>query len=256
MSDSTRDFYEGLADEYRFLYADWNASVKRQGGVLEALLTELHVPPGGTVLDGAAGVGTQAIGLAERGYRVTATDLSPSSLEKLQQEALRRGLAIPSRTADLRALDAAVPGSFDAVIAMDNALPHLSAEDLPRAAAQMRARLRPGGALLVSARDYDQLRAQRPRFDRQQVTDGPEGRRITFQVWDWAEDGSRYALEQFVIRQTAPGTYEAHGHRGEYRAVGREELTGALASAGLVAVRWRPPEETGFHQPILSAVAP
>lgn len=256
MSDSTRDFYESLADEYRLLYADWNASVKRQGEVLEKLLTELRVLPGSAVLDCAAGVGTQAIGLSERAYHVTATDLSPASLEKLRQEALRRGLTIPSRAADLRMLDAAVSGSFDAAIAMDNALPHLSAEDLPRAVAQMRARLRPGGALLVSARDYDQLREQRPRFDRQQVTDGPEGRRITFQVWDWAKDGSRYALEQFVIRQTAPGQYEAHGHRGEYRAVGREELTFALTSAGLTDIRWRPPEETGFHQPILSAVAP
>jgi glycine/sarcosine N-methyltransferase len=255
MSDSTRDFYESLADEYRFLYADWNASVKRQGGILEMLFSALGVPPGGTVLDCAAGIGTQAIGLAERGYRVTATDLSPSSLEKLQQEAARRGLSIPTRTADLRALDASL-GTFDAVIAMDNALPHLSEEELPRAAAQMRARLRPGGAFLISVRDYDQLRAQRPRFDRQQVTDGPEGRRITFQIWDWSEDGSRYSLEQFVLRQTAPGQYEARGHRGEYRAVGREELTRALTAAGLTSVHWRAPEETGFHQPILSARAP
>ncbi|HEY3353613.1 MAG TPA: class I SAM-dependent methyltransferase [Polyangia bacterium] len=256
MSDSTREFYEGLADEYRLLFADWNASVKRQGGVLEGLLTELGVPPGGAVLDCAAGVGTQSIGLTERGYRVTATDLSPASLEKLREEAARRGLTIPTRPADVRALDAAVPDTFDAVIAMDNALPHLSAEDLPSAVAQMRARLRPGGAFLISVRDYDALRAQRPRFDRQQVTDGPGGRRITFQIWDWAEDGSRYALELFVVRETAPGKYEALGHRAEYRAVGREELVGALRAAGLTDVRWRAPEESGFFQPVLSARAP
>jgi len=47
MSDSTRELY-------RLLFADWNASVKRQGGILEKLLTELHVPPGGTVLDCAS----------------------------------------------------------------------------------------------------------------------------------------------------------------------------------------------------------
>jgi glycine/sarcosine N-methyltransferase len=256
MSDSTRDFYEGLADEYRLLFADWNASVKRQGGVLEKLLTGLGVPPGGTVLDCAAGVGTQSIGLAERGYRVTATDLSPASLEKLQQEAARRGLSIPSRTADLRTLGTSVSETFDAVIAMDNALPHLSAEDLPRAVAQMRERLRPGGAFLISVRDYDQLRAQRPRFDRLQAADGPDGRRITFQIWDWAEDGSRYALEQLVFRQTAPGTYEGRGHRAEYRTVGREELIRTLADAGLTGVRWRPTEESGFFQPVLSARAP
>jgi len=256
MSDSTRDFYEGLADEYHLLFADWNASVKRQGGVLEALLRELGVPPGGSVLDCAAGIGTQAIGLAERGYRVTATDLSPAALEKLRTEAARRDLKIPALPADLRSLDHALQETFDAAIAMDNAFPHLPAEDLAPAAAQMRARLRPGGALMLSVRDYDQLRAQRPRFDRQQIIDGPDGRRITFQVWDWAEDGSRYVLEQFVLRQTAPGRWETHGHRAEYLAVGRDELERALAAAGLADIRWRPPESTGFFQPILTARAP
>ena len=252
--DPVLGFYESLADDYRLIFPDWEATVRRQGEVIDRLLRELGVPPGGAVLDCAAGIGTQALGLAERGYRVTATDLSAGLLEKLRQEASRRKLDVPAHPADLRALDAVIPDRFDAVIAMDNVLPHLpTEEDLTRAAAQMLARLRPGGAFLTSVRDYDELKTQRPRFDRATVS--PDGRRVTFQVWDWAEDGSRYSLKQFVLQERG-GRWETHCHPGEYRAVGREELERSLRAAGLASVKWRPPEATGFFQPILAARAP
>ncbi|HVE81415.1 MAG TPA: SAM-dependent methyltransferase, partial [Myxococcales bacterium] len=146
---------------------------------------------------------------------------------------------------------------FDAVLAFDNALPHLPTfEDLALAASQMRARLRPGGAFLISVRDYDQLRQERPRLTSERVFDAPAGRRITFQLWDWDPDGAGYALEQLILRERSPGRWETHSSRGRYRAVGREELERALSSAGLRDVRWRPPDATGFYQPILTARAP
>jgi SAM-dependent methyltransferase len=257
MSDPALDFYESLADDYRLLFGDWNATVERQAAVLGTLLSAMGVPPGGSVLDCAAGIGTQAIGLAARGYRVTATDLSPAPLEKLRQEAAARKLSIPSRTADLRSLDAAVTDQFDAVIAMDNALPHLPTEDdLALAIRQMRSRLRPGGAWVASVRDYDQLRKERPHFSREQVMDTPAGRWITFQLWDWAPDGSGYGLEQFVLRESGGGRWETHCHRGRYRAVGREELERSMEAAGLTQVQWRTPDSTGFFQPILTGRAP
>ncbi|MGW2268945.1 hypothetical protein [Streptomyces yangpuensis] len=40
----TRGFYDGLADRYEFVYADWNASVARQGRALDALLTAALAP--------------------------------------------------------------------------------------------------------------------------------------------------------------------------------------------------------------------
>jgi glycine/sarcosine N-methyltransferase len=33
-----------------------------------------------------------------------------------------------------------------------------------------------------------------------QVVDDPEGRRIAFQVWDWASDGRSYTFKQFFLR--------------------------------------------------------
>ena len=52
---------------------------------------------------------------------------------------------------------------FGAVLAFDNALPHLdSDEDIRQALASMRARLHAGGKLLVSLRDYGPLMSERP----------------------------------------------------------------------------------------------
>src|ERR1043165_1318717 len=153
VADPVLGFYESLADEYRLIFADWDASVRYQAEVLEKLLRELGAPPARTRLDCAAGVATQAIGLAQRGYRVTATDLSPGLLAQLRREASNRKLDIPSHAADLPTLAAAPQPRVDAAIARDDVLPRLPAEqDITRAASQTRARLRPGGAFITSVR--------------------------------------------------------------------------------------------------------
>lgn len=52
----------------------------------------------------------------------------------------------------------AVPGMFAAVLASDNAVPHLlTADDLAAAAGSMRGRVRDGGLLVAGMRDYDAL---------------------------------------------------------------------------------------------------
>jgi SAM-dependent methyltransferase len=103
------------------------------------LLRELGVALG-SVLDGSCGVGTQAIGLAQAGYRVTATDISPTSVERCAREAGTRGLDIATAVADLRVLD--VDGSHDAVVTFDNACAPArrqgrrgASHDMPRASA-------------------------------------------------------------------------------------------------------------------------
>lgn len=86
-----RAFYDELADRYDLLYADWRASTARQGRALDALLTAGLGPGPHRVLDSACGIGTQALGLAALGHRVTGTDLSPGSVAR----AARRGTGRP-----------------------------------------------------------------------------------------------------------------------------------------------------------------
>ncbi|MDG4858985.1 class I SAM-dependent methyltransferase [Streptomyces sp. T-3] len=112
----------------------------------------------------ACGIGTQALGLALRGHRVTGTDLSPAAAARVRGEAAGRGLTVPTAAADMRELPF-LDGAFDVVVCTDNSLPHL---------------LRPHGLLLVSTRAYDAMLRERPLATPPAVSARPEGRVASF----------------------------------------------------------------------------
>lgn len=256
MDDPVRAFYDELADAYHLLFADWQWSITYQQGVLETVIAARLGAGTFDVLDCACGIGTQAIGFARLGHRVTASDLSPAAIARLQREAAAAGLAIDTHVADLRTLAAQVPGQFNAVVALDNALPHLRTEaEVRQAVANMAAKLRPGGLLLASIRDYDRLAQERPQGDGPRVFDGPTGRRIAFQVWDWAADGETYELHQFILQPEVDGWRTDHFITG-YRALRRAELTRAAEAAALVEIAWFEPDVSGYYQPIIAARKP
>lgn len=253
MKEDVRTFYDELAADYHLLFADWQASMERQGVALDRLIRQALGAGPKRVLDCACGIGTQAIGLARRGYLVHATDLSPAAIARARQEAENSGVDIAFGVADLRTLAEQVAGEFDVVLACDNALPHLLDDaDLRRAVANMVAKLQPGGLLLASTRDYDALVQERPRTEGPRVLDGPDGRRITFQVWDWTADGGYYALHQFIVRQDGE-IWRTHHFATAYRALLRVDLEKALREAKLRDITWHEPAESGFFQLIISA---
>jgi SAM-dependent methyltransferase len=255
MGSSVRSFYDGLAADYHLLFEDWPQAVRRQGGVLDRLLREPLGDRPLTVLDCCCGIGTQAIGLALLGQRVHATDLSPEAVGRAAREAARFGVSLTLGVADVRALPDHVQGAFDAAIACDNSLPHLlTDDDLRRGVAGMAGALRSGGLFLASTRDYDTLARERPAATPVRVLAGLP-RRVVFQVWDWSADGRTYHVHQFILKDEGGGWRTAH-HAGQYRALRRDELTGALRGAGLGDIRWYTPEESGYYQPVVTAPKP
>ena len=118
--------------------------------------------------------------------------------------------------------------------------------------ASIKTRLNPGGLLLLSIRDYDALVVDKPRFNSEHVQDKPDGRRIAFQVWDWASDGCSYRNRQFLIKET-DGHYEIKHFETELRALLRDEVMTAVRGAGYEDARWHVPEASGYYQPIVTA---
>ncbi|MGV9929668.1 class I SAM-dependent methyltransferase [Streptomyces olivaceoviridis] len=249
---SVARFYDELADDYHLIYSDWDASIRRQGEVLDALIGR----DGAAVLDCSCGIGTQAIGLALRGHSVTGTDLSPRAAARAVHEAARRGVRLRTAAADMRRLP--FPDArFDAVVCADNALPHLLTEhDVRAALAEMRRVLRPAGLLLISTRPYEDLLRDRPSSTPPQVHRATEGgeRTVTFQLWRWHDDGEHYDMEHFQLLPQGE-EWRVEVRRTTYWALGQRRLTGLAADAGFVDPGWRMPQETGFFQPLLVARA-
>ncbi|HET7871384.1 MAG TPA: class I SAM-dependent methyltransferase, partial [Terriglobales bacterium] len=91
-------------------------------------------PSTARVLDCACGIGTQALGLAQKGFRVHGCDISSRAVERARLEASRKGLDAQFSVANMLDLSSLVDSTFDAVMCMDNSLPHLeSVEQLSQA---------------------------------------------------------------------------------------------------------------------------
>lgn len=249
--DIVQNFYDHLAQQYDTLYADWPSAVREQAEILHRIFRENGFSADAQILDCACGIGTQAIGLAAQGYRVTASDISDASLAEARKRAAQSGVRIRFAHADFRALADTFSEQFDLVIAMDNALPHmLTHSDLEAAAGSIAGRLRPGGMFTASIRDYDSLPENKPAYSAPYIHKTDKGQRVCFQTWEW--NGDNYRLIQYIIddeETTAVSRFAC-----EYRAVRRAELTVLLSACGFQDIRWHMPEETGFFQPIVTAV--
>ncbi len=259
MEESVLQFYERLAADYHLIFADWETTVRRQGEILRSLILQRMGPGLHSVLDCSCGIGTQAIGLARLGYPVHATDLNPAQIERARREAASFGVSIAFEVADFRALESVVTGTFDIVLSCDNSLPHLlTDDDLREAVHSMHAKVRGGGLLLLSIRDYDRVALARPRGEGPRVFDRPEGRHIVFQVWDWTSDGRTYTVNLFIMREKAQGgrsatDWQVTQYATIYRALLRAELEALMKEAGFLEIEWHMPEESGYHQPIVTA---
>jgi SAM-dependent methyltransferase len=254
VTGSARDFYDSLAADYHRVFPDWEASMGRQAAVLDAMIRrELGPGPHG-LLDCACGIGTQAIGLARAGHEVVGSDLSPLAAARAAAEARSRGTRLPAVAADMRHLPFR-SAFFDVVVCADNSVAHLlSAHDVTAAFGAMRRVLKDDGLLLLTLRDYDELRRTRPAASPPQVSHGPDGRSITFQLWHWHEDGERYDQEYFQLIPDGPG-WEVRVRHTTSRALTRDEVTDAATRAGFTDVTWHSPETSGYYQPCLTARA-
>lgn len=243
-------FYDNLATQYDKLFQDWQSTTREQAVILNRIFQENGFDTTAQVLDCACGIGTQAIGLAFMGYRVSASDISDGELAEAKKRAAANNVQLAFHHADFCALSEVFPQSFDVIICMDNALPHmLSSEALASAVSSIADRVVPGGLFVASIRDYDALLAEKPPYSPPYIHKTDKGQRVSFQTWAW--DGDRYKLTQYIIDDEE--TLQVSKFDCEYRATCRQEVTDLLLRSGFGHVAWKFPQETGFYQPVVVA---
>jgi 2-polyprenyl-3-methyl-5-hydroxy-6-metoxy-1,4-benzoquinol methylase len=87
-------------DEYINVYRHRNEAEAEL--LIELILKNIDIPSGSNILDMACGAGRHSIFFAERGFEVTAVDLSEKLLSVAKQRAEKRNLKIDFIQADLR----------------------------------------------------------------------------------------------------------------------------------------------------------
>jgi SAM-dependent methyltransferase len=204
-----------------------------------------HGLSGRRLLDVGCGTGKSFLPMLERGWEVTACDISPSMLELARTKA---GGAAQLSVADMRELPRF--GEFDLVWALDDAINYLlSAEELGEALSGMRANLAPGGLLMF---DVNTLQAYRTFFAEEQRVERA-GRQLVWRGQGSADTPPASISEaRFEIEGGEDGTDgETHVHRQRHfpEAEVREQLAGAglecldVYGHGFDAVPKQPVEE-------------
>jgi glycine/sarcosine N-methyltransferase len=246
-------FYDDLAPTFDRIHADWNVTVERQGETLQRLLdNRLGAQRRHQVLDCTCGIGTQTLGLLRRGSAVVGSDLSTAAVQRAARTSVENGFEARFVAADIRRLPFGT-AAFDAVVSADNSLPHLlNATALRLALSEMARVTRPGGALLVSIRDYEAALITRPASRPASVSGTPGHRTITFQLWHWHDDGVHYDVELFQLRENGSEWVVSSWTMPSW-ALSRPVVEEAATVAGWRKLSWLEPAETGFFQPTLLA---
>jgi SAM-dependent methyltransferase len=237
-----------MASLYHLIFQDWNASIERQAEQLVSIIAERWGSECRTVLDVSCGIGTQALGLAKRGFVVTASDLSAGALSRARAEAQRRSLQIDFSMCDMRAVRDHHGRQFDVVISGDNSITHLlNDEDLLLALQQMYACTRPGGGCLLTVRDYNWEARGSGLVKPYGVREEDGNRYVIFQVWDFVDQVYELAM-YFVVDDRASGQLVTHVMRTKYNAVGTDHLLALMRRAGFTNAERL---DGRFYQPIL-----
>jgi ubiquinone/menaquinone biosynthesis C-methylase UbiE len=237
-------FYDDLTPWYHVIYHDWDMSMARQGDALHQLIVSEWGPAPKTILDVAAGIGTQALPLAQRGHRVIGGDLSLKALARARVEADRRGVALDLFAADM----SSVPirdATADVVMACDNAIPHLLDDDAIRAALRDFYRcVRPGGGCVVTMRDYGTPPPAGTRQRKPYGTRSVDGRTYEVrQTWTW--NGPHYNLLFEIVDETTGKVVLAT--ETKYFAIAVFRVLELMVEVGFTNVRR---VDEGFYQPI------
>ena len=232
----TDSYYDGLSPHYRFIYQDWEQSVQRQAEILDGVIHEYFPDWVKTILDAACGIGTQCVGLAERGYKLTASDISSSEIEEARLEAKKRNLSIDYQIVDMRYVWNHYGRQFDMVIACDNAIPHLLTEDdIQQTFEQFYQCVKPHGGVILSVRDYAKMEHGINKLYPRQVHETTDGKIVILDHWKF--DGDFYDMTTYVIEDKGQPLANTHVIKGgRYYCISTDRLEHLLARVGFEKV--------------------
>jgi SAM-dependent methyltransferase len=236
---SAEEFYDDLSAHYD-LMTDFPGRYAREEPAMRDLAARLGVR---TAVDAGTGTGFHALLLARLGVEVTAVDVSPRMLERVQGHATTAGLTIRTLQAQLSELSPRLLPPVDAVFCLGNTLAHLpGAPHLTAALRAFRSILRPDGAAVLHLLNYASLLQTRERI--QNVREA--GNIVFVRFYDYRPDGLLFNILRLERQE--------EGVRHSLSSVPltpftRDDLHGALTEAGFTDVTFHADLKGSAFQP-------
>lgn len=159
--------------------------------VVESILKKHKVK---SVLDLTCGTGSQVLYLAERGYSVTGSDISPALLAT----AKKKNKKIAFLEGDMRTIQV---GHFDAVITIFNAIGHLTKTGFEKALKNIARNLNPGGLYvfdIFNLAAMDEKAVKELDMDIRKTVKGTSIHQVQYSELD-RESGQLTSFDQYVI---------------------------------------------------------
>jgi 2-polyprenyl-3-methyl-5-hydroxy-6-metoxy-1,4-benzoquinol methylase len=120
--------FDNLAEYYHLIFENWDDIIHRDSENLARLLAKYFGDSNKVIHDMTCGIGTQTIGLLQRGYQCSGSDLSMKSVIRAKKEIQSRGLHCHLFQADMRHLPELEP-SPDVIISYANSITFLPSKD-------------------------------------------------------------------------------------------------------------------------------
>ena len=220
--------------DYRRFVA-WPQRIEREWPFLQKVLASA---PSQRVLDLGCGTGEHARFLATKGFSVVGIDASDSMLAKAREGGTPASVEFVA--GDISDVATLTSGSFGAAVCVGNTLPHLrDAAALTRLLAGLRARLLPGGPVLIQVLNYEKIFKQGQRFLPLNFKEDNGEQTVFLRLMDPGPDGT-------VVFTPSTLSYRPHGdpplevlasRNVQLRGWKGPELTVALASRGVPGPR-------------------
>jgi SAM-dependent methyltransferase len=241
--------YDELAPVYEWTVPE--ALTEPPGAVAAFAAVVEPLPAAARVLDCACGTGQLAVGLAEAGHDVVATDASAAMVERTAALAAARRATVPAQVCAWEDLPATFdPASFDAVFCVGNSITHAGGRAArQRALAAMASLLRRGGTLALTTRNWELVRRRGPGIQvGEQLVH--RGGRAGVLIHDWHLPNSweeEHRLDLAVALLDADGGVTTYAERLPFWPFAHGDLLSDLRHTGLEpAVSTYDPEEERY----------
>jgi SAM-dependent methyltransferase len=245
----TIKFYDGLTNLYHLIFEDWDESIERQADGLQTIIKEEWGSSVSSILDVSCGIGTQSIGLAKAGFKVTGSDLSQKEVERAIKETQSRNLNIDYSVADMRHAYQHHQKEFDLLISCDNSIPHLLSEDeILIALKQFYRCVKNDGGLLITIRDYEKESREGIQFKPYGVRIEDKKRYIIFQTWEFKN--SIYHIALYFVCDDGKGPVETKIFHSKYYPISIFKLVRLIKKSGFSDVKQK---KNHFYQPVIVA---